>query len=313
MPNPDLLLVASLPPHDVEALTREFTVHRFDQAADKGKLLAEVGQRIRAIATSGGVGAKAELIGALPKLEIISCYGVGVDAIDLPAARARGVKVTNTPDVLTDDVADLAVALTLATVRQIPASDRYVREGRWPAGAMALTAKLSGRRAGIIGLGRIGLAIAKRLSAFDMPIRYYNRSVRSDVPYGRATSIEALAEDSDVLIAALPGGPESDKAIGAKVFAALGKDGYFINIARGSVVDEPALLAALEARTIKGAGLDVFWGEPNIDPRFLKLDNVVLLPHVGSATVETRRAMGELMRANLTAHFAGLPLLTPVA
>ena len=312
MTKPDLLLIGSYPEADMAALEKAYQVHRFWEAADKQAVLREIGPRIRAIGTRGDLTVPGDLIAALPRLEIIGCYGVGVDGIDLAVARSRKIAVTNTPDVLTDEVADLALALVLAIARKIPQAHLHVTSGAWKKDVFPLATKTSGKRLGIIGMGRIGQAIAERAAAFKMDISYYNRSPKQGLPYKACSTIEQLAEQSDFLVAALAGGKHTERLVSAEVLKALGPKGLFINVARGSVVDEPALLAALEAKTIAGAALDVFLNEPDIDPRFMKLDNVVLLPHVGSATVETRAAMGKLVLDNLAAHFAGDPLLTPV-
>jgi lactate dehydrogenase-like 2-hydroxyacid dehydrogenase len=287
-------------------------VLRLWEVADKNAFIKQHANSIRAIATRGDLGASAELIKALPNLEMIGCFGVGTDAIDLAAARARGIKVSYTPDVLTGDVADIAIALCLAVARMVPQGDVLVRDHKWPAGTLPLATRFFGKRMGIVGLGRIGMAIAKRAAGFDMEISYHNRNKRNDVPYHYCNSVEALAAQSDFLVAAVAGGATSKAMISSAALIALGPEGYFINVARGSVVDEAALLHALEHGVIKGAGLDVYLNEPNIDPRFMILKNAVILPHVGSGTVETRKAMGKLVRDNLEAHFAGKPLLTPV-
>ena len=313
MSRPAVLVIGPYPPGDLEQLEAVYDVKRYWEAADKLAFLREHGPAIHAIATRGDLAVPAALIAALPKLEMVGCYGVGVDGIDLAACRARGIKVSNTPDVLTGETADLALALMLAHARQIPKGDAYVRSGDWAGkGPMPLATRLNGKRLGIAGLGRIGKAVAKRAAAFDMPVAYYGRAGQPGQPYPFFGSLTALAADSDYLLATLSGGPDTAKLITAEVLGALGPKGVFVNVARGSVVDEAALLEALEKRTIAGAALDVYLNEPAIDPRFAKLDNVVLMPHVGSATVETRRAMGQLMRDNLAAHFAGRPLPTPV-
>jgi lactate dehydrogenase-like 2-hydroxyacid dehydrogenase len=309
---PEVLLIGPYPQWDMAALEADYTLHRYYEATNKEALLAKHAGSIRAIATRGELGAKADMIAALPKLEIISCYGVGTDAIDLAAARARQIKVTNTPDVLTQDVADIALGLILAVARQIPHGDRYVRDGKWSKANMGLVTRFFGKRVGIIGMGRIGSAVAKRAAAFDARIGYHSLREHSELPYTFYSSILELAANSDFLVATVAGGSGTAQLINAAVFEALGPDGYFINVARGSVVDELALLRALEGKHIKGAGLDVFWNEPNIDARFLALDTVVLQPHHASGTVETRQAMGQLLRDNLAAHFAGQPLLTAV-
>jgi lactate dehydrogenase-like 2-hydroxyacid dehydrogenase len=311
---PAVLVVGPYPPGDIELLEAAYEVHRYWEAADKAALLRKQAPHIRAIATRGDLGVSAELIAALPELEMIGVYGVGVDGVDLAAARARGIKVSNTPDVLTGETADLAFALMLAFVREVPKGDRYVRDGTWAAkGNMPLSRRMHGKRLGIIGLGRIGKAVAKRAAGFDMPVSYFGRTAQPGVPYAFVNSLTALAAGSDFLVATLAGGAGTTKIVTAEVLRALGPEGIFINIARGTVVDEAALLEALETKTIAGAGLDVYLNEPKIDPRFYALENTVLMPHVGSATRETRAAMAALMRDNIAAHFAGKPLLTPVA
>ena len=279
---------------------------------DRCAFLAVHGAKIKAIATRGELGPNAELMAALPHLEIISCYGVGTDAIDLGAARARGIKVSNTPDVLTEDVADLALGLTLTVTQQIPKAELHVRSGNWRTGNMPLVTCMCGKRLGIIGMEHIGAAVAKRAAAFDMTISYFNRNKRRDVHYMHMNSITELAKASDFLVATVAGGAATGGQIGRDVFAALGPQGFFTNVAPGSVVDEAALIDALTHNTMAGAGFDVFLNEPNIDGRFLTLENVVLQPHHGSSTVETRKAMGQLLRANLNAYFAGQALLTEV-
>ncbi len=249
---------------------------------------------------------------ALPALEIIANYGVGVDAIDLEAARARGIRVTNTPDVLTDDVADIAIALALSVMREIPRGDAHVRGGGWAKGNLPLARRFHGCKFGIVGLGRIGIATARRAAAFDCSIGYFNRSPQPASPYQAFPTIRDLAAWSDVLVVTVAGGAGTRALIDAAVLQALGPRGFLVNVSRGTTVDEAALLDALERQAIGGAALDVFLNEPHIDERFKALPNAVLFPHHGSATVETRRAMGQLMRDNLTAHFAGKPLLTPV-
>ena len=312
MSKPELLLMGEYPAVDMAALEADYAVRRYWEAPDKAAFLALRAGAIRAIATRGDLGASGEVINALPSLEIISCFGVGVDAIDLATARARGIKVTTTPDVLNEDVADLALALMLGIARQIPQADAYTRSGKWRNGAFPLLTRMNGKRLGILGLGRIGLAIARRAEGFAMPISYCTRTKRDSVAYHYCANAVELANQSDFLVAILPGGGATENIVNADVLRALGSKGYFINVARGSVVDEQALLEALEAKTIAGAALDVFWNEPNINPRFFTLPNVVLHPHGGSGTTETRAAMGKLVRDNLAAHFAGKPLLTPI-
>jgi lactate dehydrogenase-like 2-hydroxyacid dehydrogenase len=308
---PELVMVGPMMPHVMEALDGDFTVHRLWEARDKAALLKEVGGTVQAIATSGHLGASAEMMDALPKLEIIGCYGVGVDSIDLGHAAKRKVIVTNTPDVLNDDVANMAIALLLATSREICNGDRYVREGKWLKGAMHLTHAIRGRKLGILGLGRIGKDIARKAEVFGMEIAYHGRG-KQDVPYQFYPDLVGMARECDYLVAICPGGPATDKIVNRAVLDALGPEGIFINVARGSVVDEPALVAALQDGRLGGAGLDVFAEEPKVPEALFGMDQVVLQPHAASATHETRRAMGDLVVDNLRAHFAGKPVLTPV-
>ncbi len=250
---------------------------------------------------------------ALPNLEIIACYGVGVDAIDLAHAAARGVTVTNTPDVLNDDVANLAIGLLLASSRCIVGGDRYVRAERWPAGEMALSHGLRGKTVGILGLGRIGKDIAQKLSVFGCEIVYHGRREQAQQPHRYYADLRAMAGDCDHLIVICPATEETRELVNREVLDALGPSGTLINVARGSVVDEPALVAALSDGRLGAAALDVFANEPHVPAPLLTMDNVVLLPHLGSATVETRQAMGDLVIENLALHFAGKPVVTPVA
>ncbi|MBY0350487.1 2-hydroxyacid dehydrogenase [Tabrizicola sp.] len=314
MAKPHVLQVGPYPDWDQTPLDAAFTIHRWWEAADKDAFLAKVGPDIRAIATRGDLGASEAMIAACPKLEMISVFGVGYDSVHLPSCRARGIRVTNTPDVLTDDVADLAVAMLLSLVRQVGPAEAWVRSGDWAAkGVPPLTRKVTGTRAGILGLGRIGAAIGRRLQGFGMDIAY---SARSPKPGAEAWTYipdaVALAERSDHLFIALAATPETRHIVNARVLQALGPEGTLINISRAANVDETALLDALETGQIAGAALDVFEGEPNLNPRFLTAPNILLQPHHGSGTIETRKAMGKLTRDNLTAHFAGQPLLTPV-
>jgi lactate dehydrogenase-like 2-hydroxyacid dehydrogenase len=312
MTKPTVLMTGTYPEWDMEALGADYNIIKLWEHADKDAVLTTLGAKVRAIATRGDLGADRALIDKLPHLEVIGCFGVGTDGIDRSATRPRNIKIANTPDVLTEDVADLAFALMLAVARKMIKGDHMSRDGSWTKGNLELTTRVNGKRLGIIGLGRIGKAIAKRGVAFDMPVSYFGRQRQQDVPYRFFSSLNELASNSDFLVAIVPGGAATNNLVTSDVFTALGPQGYFINVARGSVVDELALLHALENNVIKGAGLDVFWNEPNIDSRFARLDNVVLHPHHGSGTVETRKAMGQLVRDNLAAHFAGRPLLTEV-
>jgi lactate dehydrogenase-like 2-hydroxyacid dehydrogenase len=311
--NPEIVVTGSMYPATMQALDDTFVTHHLWKAENPAAMLASVRDRVRGIATTGGRGADAALMDALPKLEIISCFAVGVDAVDLAAAKARGIAVTNTPDVLTEDVADLAVALTLAVERQICLGDRFVRGGKWPTSAFPYGRKLGGRTMGIVGLGRIGLAVAQRAAAFGMTIAYHGpREKPEGGAYRFYPDLVAMARDSDVLAVTCPGGAATRHLIGAAVLEALGPKGILVNVSRGSVVDEAALVGALQAGKVGGAGLDVFQNEPQVPEVLFGMDNVVLLPHIGSQTHETRAAMGQLVVDNLKAHFAGRPLLTRV-
>lgn len=308
----DILLTGTIVPSARTALADGFTVHGLAEIADRAAWLARDGARIRGIAATNGVPVPADLIDALPALEIIAGFGVGYDNIDVAAAVRRGIVVTHTPDVLTDEVADLTVGLLLATIRQIPQADLYLRAGKWLEKAFPFTATLRERTIGIFGLGRIGLAIAHRLAGFGVTIVYHNRRPRDDVPFRYVGTLQELAAQADVLVIATPGGAGTHHAVNADVLAALGPQGILINIGRGSIVDEAALVGALERGDILSAGLDVFENEPQVPEALKAIDRVVLLPHVGSASVYTRDAMGRLMIDNLRSWFAGKGPLTPV-
>ncbi len=312
MSKPEVLMIGPYPSWDMEDLESRYTIHRLWEVEDRDTFLAQRGDGIRAVATRGELGASAALLKKLPKLEIVSCYGVGTDAIDLRFARENGIRVTNTPDVLTEDVADLGMALMLAVARQLPEGDAHVRAGRWAKGNMHLTTRVCGKRVGVVGMGRIGAAFARRAAAFDCAVSYFARSPKPDLPYAFVGDLVELARQSDFLVVTLAGGEGTRGIVTGEVIEALGPDGIFVNISRGTTVDETALLDALEQGRIRGAGLDVFLNEPAIDPRYAGLKNAVLQPHHGSGTVETRQAMGKLVRDNLAAHFSGQPLLTPV-
>jgi lactate dehydrogenase-like 2-hydroxyacid dehydrogenase len=306
----DILQVAAIYGPSQARLEADYTVHRLWQAPDRDAFVRDVAPRVEVLVTTGGAGASRALIERLPKLRLIACFGVGVDAIDLAAARERGVAVTNTPDVLTDDVADLALGLMLAALRGIAMADRYVRTGLWLRANMPLQTRMSGKRLGIVGMGRIGQTIAKRASAFDMSIAW-NGPRPKDLPWRYEPDLIALARSVDVLVAACPGGAATRGLISRAVLEALGP-GVFVNIARGSVVDEAALVDLLATRRLGGAALDVFADEPRVPEALFALDHVVLQPHQASATRETRAAMGQLVLDNIAAHVAGRPLVTPV-
>lgn len=299
-------------PLEMQALEDNFEVIRLWKERDPESVLQERKNDILAIASTHSVPVSRSLIEALPNLEIISQFAVGTDNIDLTAAKERGIAVTNTPDVLTNDTADTALSLLLAVSRRICEADLYVRIGKWLNGPMPLGNSLSGKTAGIVGMGRIGQAIASRCAAFGMNIIYHGPRKKDGVSYPYEANLKRLAELSDYLILACPGGADTRHLVHAPVLEALGPNGFLINISRGSVVNEEDLVNALKEKKIAGAGLDVFTHEPNVPEALIKLDNVVLLPHIGSATVETRGVMGQLVVKNLLAHFNGDPLLTPV-
>ncbi|MEO6626704.1 MAG: 2-hydroxyacid dehydrogenase [Burkholderiaceae bacterium] len=296
----------------MQSLQESFVVHELAPLQASGGLAA-IAPKIRGMAASGESRVPAELMAQFPALEMISVFGVGYDGVDVAAARARAIPVTNTPDVLTDDVADLGMGLLLSVARRIPQADRFVRAGEWPNGPFPLTRKLSGARLGIVGMGRIGQAIARRAQAFGMSIAYTARNARPEAGYRYVESLVALAGEVDFLLVITPGGAGTRKLINAPVLAALGPEGYLVNVARGSVVDEAALVQAITSGGIAGAALDVFEDEPRAPAALREHPNVVLTPHMASGTWQTRRAMAGLALGNLQAHFAGQSLLTPVA
>ena len=306
----DIVAVTALYPPVMAALTATYAVHRLDQATDRAAFLAPLKDKVRGIATFTGT-VDAALMDALPRLEIVASMSIGLDHIDVAAAKARGIRVTNTPDVLTDDVADLAIGLMVAVARRLVVADRYARDGSWLKGPMPLQSKLGGATLGVLGMGRIGQAIAKRAVAMGMTIAYHTPRPKPELPYRFYPDLAAMAADVEYLVVAVPGGPATRHLVDARIIAALGPKGSIINIARGSVIDQAALVTALTDRKLAGAGLDVFEDEPSVPEALARLDSVVLTPHVGSATHATRLAMGRLMLDNLAAHFGGKPLLTP--
>ena len=309
---PHILTVAKLAPSLMESLNAAFVVHDRLHESDPAEF-AKIAPEIRGIAGSGESRVPRALMDQLPALEIVSIMGVGYDGVDIAAALERRVPVTHTPGVLNDEVADLAIGLMLSVARRIPQADQYVRTGRWSKeGAMPLTRKVSGARLGIVGLGRIGQAIASRAEAFGMSIAYTARSAKPGLSYSFYPTALALAAQVDFLVVITPGGAGTRHLINADVLKALGPKGYLINVARGSVVDEAALIDALQKGVIAGAGLDVFEKEPHVPEALWSMDNVVLTPHIASATWQTRQAMADLAASNLRAHFAGQPLLSPV-
>ncbi|MGA9873895.1 MAG: 2-hydroxyacid dehydrogenase [Rhodococcus sp. (in: high G+C Gram-positive bacteria)] len=308
-----VLRVGPLKPSLMDTLAGDYDALTLPDGDERESFLAREGESVTAAVTSGRTGVDAALMARLPNLGAIVHFGVGYDTTDVDAAAARNIGVSNTPDVLTDCVADLAVGLVIDALRQVSFSDRYVRAGRWVAeGNTPLTRQVTGKRVGIIGLGRIGTAIADRLSGFRCPISYHNRNEIADSPYTYANSPAALAGGVDILIVAASGGSGTKHLVGREVLEALGPQGYLVNVARGSVVDEDALVELLATGKLAGAGLDVFAHEPEVPERLLVLDNVVLLPHVGSGTVETRAAMEALTLRNLDQFLADGTLVTRV-
>ncbi|KAJ0962896.1 hypothetical protein J5N97_028018 [Dioscorea zingiberensis] len=310
-----VLLTFPMNPYLEEELDRRCKLFRLWETPPESRrdfLRAHAGS-IRAVVGNAQVGADAETIDSLPKLEIVSCFSVGLDKVDLDKCRQRGIRVTNTPDVLTEDVADLAIGLAIAVMRRIPEADRYVRSGSWKSkGDYKLTTRFSGKTVGIIGLGRIGKAVAKRAEAFGCPIVYYSRSEKPDTNYTYCSNVLDLAANCQVLVVACPLTPETRHIVNREVMDALGPKGVLVNIGRGPHVDEPELYKALIEGRLGGAGIDVFEQEPHVPEELFGLENVVLLPHVGSGTIETRTAMADLVLGNLEAHFTNKPLLTPV-
>jgi lactate dehydrogenase-like 2-hydroxyacid dehydrogenase len=309
---PQILQIGAYPEWDQTPLDQAFQVHRYFEAADKAEFLAQVGPDVQAIATRGDLGASAQIIAACPQIKMISVYGVGYDGVDLASCRQRKIAVTNTPDVLNADCADLGVGMMLCLARGMIGAEAWARDGSWRAkGGYPLQRRVWGQRAGILGMGRIGQEVATRLEGFGMDIAYSARSAK-EVSYSFIADPVALAARSDFLFVTAIANAQTRHVVNADVLRALGPNGMLINISRAANIDESALLEALESGTICGAALDVFEGEPDLNPRFLALRNVLLQPHHASGTVETRKAMGQLMRDNLTAHFAGQPLITPV-
>lgn len=311
MSKPTVLATCRLLPHEMKDLEERFNTIVLWREGDPEGVIQAHKEDIQAIATNHVFPIRKELMEALPNLEIISTNSVGTNHIDLETAKERDIKVCNTPDVLSECTADTALCLMLAVMRRICEGDLYVRVGKWFNGDMPLGRRPRGKLCGIVGLGRIGKEIAKRCEAFGMEIAYHGRT-KQDVPYRYYPDLTRMAEDCDVLILSCPGGPETANLVDSHILEALGPQGFLINVSRGTVVDEPALVAALQGGVIAGAGLDVFLNEPDVPPELISMDNVVLLPHIGSATIETRTEMGRLVVDNIAAHFEGKSLLSEV-
>ena len=292
-----------------QSLAERYTVHKLHEAADEDALLREVAPRVRAIAGGNADGA---LMDKLPKLEIIANFGVGYDSIDTRAARDRNIRVTNTPNVLNDAMAEITIGLMIALARRLPQTDRFVRQGNWLKGAFPLLTELNGKTVGILGLGRIGKEVAARAQAMKMRVVYHGRHKQPNEPFIYYDKLADMARDADWLVLIAPGGKSTDKIVNREVLTALGPEGFLVNVGRGTLVDEPALVEMLQSKAIAGAALDVFEKEPQVPEALFALDNVVLSPHQGSATHQTRNKMGDLVVANLDAHFAGEPLLSAV-
>lgn len=311
---PDVLLVGHKKPTIVNGLANAVTLHALIDAKDPDAFLSPLADKISGIAVAYTANKiDAAFMQRFPKLKMIASFGVGYDHVDAKWAGAHGITVTNTPDVLNEEVADTALGLLLMTVRELPQGERYLRAGKWPQGGYRLSpATLRDRTIGIVGMGRIGRAIGKRLEAFGVPVVYHSRNPQQGVTYKYYPKLLDMARDVDTLMLIVPGGAATKNMINADVLKALGPNGIVINMARGSVIDEPALIEALKSKTIMSAGLDVFVNEPHVPAELMAMENVVLLPHLGSASVHTRRAMDQLVVDNLLAWIAGKPPLTPV-
>jgi lactate dehydrogenase-like 2-hydroxyacid dehydrogenase len=310
---PEILVLVPIYAPTLAALEREYTVHRLWTARDPDALVKDVSGRVRGAVTTGASGMGSNLFEALPRLEIIACFGTPRGTVDLAAAKGRSVIVTNTPDSITGDVADLAMGLIVSVMRRIAEADRFVRAGRWLSGLLPPGSGLGGKTCGIIGLGAIGLEIAKRAEAFGMSVCYHGPRRKQGVAYTYHPDLAGLARESDCLVVACPATPETRSLVDTRILDALGPEGYLINIARGPIVDEQALIAALREKRIAGAGLDVFWDEPRVPAELAAMEQVVLAPHIGSTTREIREERGAKLLANLRAHFSGKPVLTPVS
>lgn len=298
----------------MQQLESNYTLHKRWEIKDLEAWVETHGAAVRAVVTSGVYGASTALLERLPNLEVITSFGVGYDAVDTAYLASRGIQLSNTPDVLNNSVAETAMALMLCVTRRISEAERFVRAGQWQTAKFPLGNDLTGKTCGIVGLGKIGKTIAKRAAAFEMNIAYFRRNEPyPDVPYTHYADLQALAKASDYLIVIVPGGDATQHLINQDVLRALGPKSYLINVARGSVVDEKALVASLQASEIAGAGLDVFEDEPNVPAALLEMDNVVLTPHIGSGTHETRQAMADLVFANLSGYFNEGKLVSPVA
>jgi len=307
----NLLIMTEMPQYFVSLADKNFNTFKLWTKENEDHYLSEIKTEVDAIAVMGGYKITPELMKGMPNLKIIACYGVGYDAIDINCAKSLGIKVTNTPEVLNDEVADTAIALMLCVYKKIVAADNFARNNSWAKGEFPLTKKFTGTKLGIVGMGRIGKAIAKRAEAFDCEISYHSRN-KKDVKYKYYSDLDALAKDVDTLCVITPGGKETEKLINKEILSSLGKNGVLVNVARGSVIDQDELIHFLENNLILAAGLDVYINEPNIPSELINLENTVLLPHIASGTVETRNAMGQLVFDNIENYFQNKPLISEV-
>ncbi|MCB5307972.1 2-hydroxyacid dehydrogenase [Yersinia massiliensis] len=300
-----VLIIAPVMDYLTEKLEQNFTVYKLFDVSDQSVFLAEQGKNIKGIVTRGDIGVTNEVLALLPEVEIISIFGVGTDAVDLDYTRERKIIVTTTPGVLTDDVADTALGLIIATSRRLCQADKFLRAGQWPHSSLPLASKVTGKRLGVFGMGRIGQAIARRAAGFDMQIAYTDTAHIDSLPYQYVPDLVSLAKQSDILVVAISGGKDSVGLVDKTIFAAMPNDAILINIARGSMINQDELILALQQQEIGGAGLDVFADEPNVPQALIEMDNVVLLPHIASATKETRIQMSDIVFSNILAHFSG--------
>ena len=307
----NLLIMTEMPLYFVNLADKNFNTYKLWMQNNEDEYLSEIKEEVDAIAVMGGYKITPSLMKSMPNLKIIACYGVGYDAIDINHAKSLGIKVTNTPEVLNDEVADTAIALMLCVYKQIISADNFARANYWVNGEFPLTKKFTGTKLGIVGMGRIGKAIAKRAEAFDCEISYHSRN-KKDVKYKYHKDLNELAKEVDTLCIITPGGKETEKLINKEVLDNLGKNGVLINVARGSVIDQDELVNCLENKSILAAGLDVYTNEPNIPEKLISLKNTVLLPHIASGTVETRNAMGQLVFDNIKNYFENKPLISKV-
>lgn len=310
---PEIIVIRPIYAPVIAELEGEFTVHKLWTVRDQAEYLKEISGNVRGAVTTGVVGFGRSYFEALPKLEIVACFGTPRGTVDLATAKERRVVVTNTPDSITEIVADLAMGLLIATMRRICESDRFVRAGKWPHGPAPVGTGLGGKTCGIVGLGRIGRGVGRRAESFGMSVCYYGPHQKADVTYPYYSDLESMARLSDCLVVTCPSTPATRKLVDARVLDALGPEGFLVNVARGPIVDEEALIAALQAKTIAGAGLDVFWDEPRVPEELIPMEHVVIVPHIGSSTREIRVERGRKLLANLRAHFAGKPVVNPVA